>query len=125
MKPKLGADTDDDTEVLLLQGHAFLLLADLRQRIQRMKRKNLVFGLELYLKNADDMEHTIFNLQFRAQQQQHRSSESWPTPRRWLPLNYRLSLDRLDRRHRTSFYLHDCDDPDRHDRDFKKIDVSI
>ena len=57
----MAAEAEDDTEVLLLQGHAFLLLAALRQRIQRKKRKNLVFGLELYLKNADDMEHTILN----------------------------------------------------------------
>ena len=77
----MAADVDDDTEVLLLKGHAFLLLAALRQRIQRKKRKYLVLEFEIYLKNADDMEHTIFNLQFRAQQQQHRSSESWPTPR--------------------------------------------
>ena len=116
----MAADADDHTEVLLLLGHTSPLLAALRQRIQRKKRKNLVFGFELHLKNADDMEHTMFNLQFRAQQQQHRSSESWLSPRKWFPLNSRSSLDRLDRRDRTSFYLHDCDDPDRHDRDCKE-----
>ena len=36
----------------------------------------------------------IFNVQLRAQQQQHRSSESWPTQRKWFPLNSRSSLDR-------------------------------
>ena len=42
------------------------------------------------------------------------------------------SLDRHDRRDRTSFYLHDCDDPDRHDHHLivtiiteRKIGVSI
>ena len=36
----MAAEADDDTEVLLLQGHAFLLLAALRQGIRRKKRKN-------------------------------------------------------------------------------------
>ena len=48
----MAAGADDDAEVLLLQGHACLLLAALRRRIQRKKRKNLVFGFELYLKQA-------------------------------------------------------------------------
>ena len=116
----MAADADDDTEVLLLQGHASLLLAGLRQCIQRKKRKNLVFRFQLHLKNADDMEHTIFNLLFRAKQQQHQLSESWPMLRKWFPLDSRSSLDCLDCRDRTSFYLHDCDDPGRHDHDCKE-----
>ena len=115
----MASDADDDAEVLLLQGHAFLLLAALRQRIQRKKRKKHRFWVRAIFK------------ELRAQQQQHRSSESWPTQRKWFPLNSRSSLDRHwivtgssldrhDRRDRTSFYLHDCDDPDRHDRDFKE-----
>ena len=61
----MAADADDDTEVLLLQGHVFVLLAAMRRRIERKKRKNPVFGFQLYLKHADDMEHTIVNLQFK------------------------------------------------------------
>ena len=59
------------------------------------------------------MENTIFNLG-------DSSNNINRLSRKWFPLNFRSSLDRLDLRGRTSFYLHDCDDPDRHDRDFKE-----
>ena len=46
----MASDADDDAEVLLLQGHAFLLLAALRRRIQRKKRKKHRFWVRAIFK---------------------------------------------------------------------------